>query len=210
MVIPDERLVFVDLETAGLEPTRPIIQLAAIVVNALLVEIESVELKVRFDEQQADAGALNKNRYDAELWRATAIDECQAAETFAALLRRHATVDMRSAAGRPYRVAQLVAHNAAFDGPFLREWFRRLDLYLPAHPRVLCTVQRAVWHFQEQKQLTPPTDFKLGTLCQYFGVRLGKSEAHDALADVRATVELYRAMTEPNANNAAAGHLLAS
>ncbi len=32
--LPDERLVFVDLETAGVEPTRPTIQIAAIAVSS--------------------------------------------------------------------------------------------------------------------------------------------------------------------------------
>ena len=60
---------------------------------------------------------------------------------------------------------------------------------------VLCTKQRALWLFDEDKSLTPPADFKLGTLCEYFGVRLREdSDAHDAFYDVRATVELYRAM----------------
>ncbi len=62
------------------------------------------------------------------------------------------------------------------------------------HCRVLCTLQRAVWLFHEDKTLTRPADFGLGTLCEYFGVRLRPEEAHDALAEVRATVELFRAM----------------
>lgn len=92
-------------------------------------------------------------------------------------------------------VAQLVAHNAEFDGAFLRKWFERLRLFLPASYRVFCTLHRAMWLFHEDRLLTPPNDFKLGTLCQYFGVALRASQAHDALADVRATVELYRRIT---------------
>lgn len=92
-------------------------------------------------------------------------------------------------------VAQLVAHNAEFDGTFLREWFERLGLFLPASYRVFCTLHRAMWLFHENRSLTQPSDFKLGTLCSYFGISLPLQEAHDALADVRATVELYRRMT---------------
>ena len=91
-------------------------------------------------------------------------------------------------------VAQLVAHNAEFDGVFLREWFERLGLFLPASYRVFCTLHRAMWLFHENRSLTPPADFKLGTLCRYFDVPLRPDEAHDALTDVRATVELYRRM----------------
>jgi DNA polymerase III epsilon subunit-like protein len=69
-----------------------------------------------------------------------------------------------------------------------------LGIFCPARYLVLCTKQRAMWLFDEDKSLTPPADFKLGTLCEYFGVKLREEEAHDAFHDVRATVELYRAM----------------
>jgi DNA polymerase III epsilon subunit-like protein len=48
--------------------------------------------------------------------------------------------------------------------------------------------------FLEHPALIKPPDHKLGTLCEYFGVRLTDEDAHDAFNDVRATVELYRAI----------------
>ena len=39
------------------------------------------------------------------------------------------------------------------------------------------------WLFAEDQTLTPPENFKLSTLCEYFGVGLSEEEAHDALAD---------------------------
>ena len=80
--------------------------------------------------------------------------------------------------------------------------FLRLGMFLPASPRVLCTMQRAIWMFHEDKSLTPPRNFKLGTLCEYFGVSLPSEAAHDALNDVRATVALYRAMMRCNRRSA--------
>lgn len=59
---------------------------------------------------------------------------------------------------------------------------------------MLCTVQRAQWFFQENDAVTAPADFKLGTLCEYFGISFMRSKPHDALHDTRATVELYRAI----------------
>jgi len=61
-------------------------------------------------------------------------------------------------------------------------------------------LQRAVWLFHEDKSLTPPPDFSLLTLCHYFGVPLRANEAHEALNDVRATVELYRAISDHRQN----------
>lgn len=191
-----ERLVFIDLETAGLETWRPVMQVAAVAVARNLAELESFEARVQFPKPWADPAALRKVHYDPAVWRREARPARQVARDLATFLTRHATVDMVSTDGSSYRVAQVVAHNAALDGAFLRHWFDRLGLFFPGHYRMLCTVQRAAWLFQEDTTLTPPADFNLATLCQYFGARLRPEEAHDALHDVRATVKLYRAMVE--------------
>lgn len=190
---PDERLVFVDLETGGFETWRPITQIAAIAVNSSLRELEVFEAKLNFGYRYVDPRSLRKNSYSPEIWKREARPSGEVATAFADFLRRHATVEVVGT-GRGYQVAQLVAHNAAFDGPFLQAWFQRMGQFFPGHFRLLCTVQRAVWLFHEDKSLTPPRDFKLGTLCEYFGVPLRPEDAHDALNDVRATVGLYREM----------------
>jgi len=191
-----DNLVFFDLETGGLEPWRPIIQVAAIAVDGQLREMESFEAKILFDEKYAAPDSLEKNHYNATTWKTQALGPRQAARDFRKFLRRHATFNVVSRRQKVYQVAQLVAHNAAFDGPFLQTWFRRLGIFLPAHPRVLCTLQRALWVFHEDKSLPPPEDYKLGTLCDYFGIHLPAEKAHDALNDVRATVALYRELAE--------------
>jgi Exonuclease len=188
-------LVFADLEVAGAELSRPIIQVAAIAVTHDLEELETFEAKLKFDPQLANPRSLTRNRYCPEIWEAEARSATCVAREFAHFLRRHATLCARTSRGRTYRVAQLVAHNAPFDGPFLQAWFERVGAYFPGHYRMLCTMQRALWLFQEYPELLRPHDFKLGTLCQYFGVPLPPNQAHTALADVRATVELYRRMT---------------
>lgn len=193
---PDERLVFVDLETGGSQSWRPIIQIAAIAVSSEGHELETYEAKLRFDESKADPKTLRGSRYSRERWFREAQSPSVVAESFAQLLMRHATVDQTAATGRVFQVAQMVAHNASFDGEFLKAWFSRMLLFLPASPRVLCTVQRAMWAFHENKSLTPPEDYKLKTLCDYFSIPFPKSQAHDALNDVRATVALYREMNE--------------
>ncbi len=119
MSMTNERLVFIDLETGGLELTRPIIQIAAVAVDRSLKELETFEVKIRFNEFEVAREVLRKNHYD-----------------------------------------------------------------------------RAVWLFQEHQHLTAPHDYRLTTLCEYFGVPLRKCDAHDALVDVRATVQLYRVISE--------------
>jgi DNA polymerase III epsilon subunit-like protein len=51
-----------------------------------------------------------------------------------------------------------------------------------------------MWYFQEHPDEPPPDDFKLATLCQYFGVDYHAARAHEALADVSATVALWQAI----------------
>jgi DNA polymerase III epsilon subunit-like protein len=156
--------------------------------------VEAFEAKIRFDERRANRNSLRKNHYHPGTWAMEAQEPMDVARAFADFLRRHATVPMTSAKGDAYFVAQLAAHNAAFDGPFLQSWNERLGVFLPARRQFLCTMQRAAWYFTENPATVPPKDFKLATLCEYFGVPFHAAAAHDALADVTATVALYKAL----------------
>lgn len=191
----DDRLVFVDLELGRVKRQRPILQIAALAVSRSLVELEEFEAKVQIDERKTPAALIHNRHFNRAVWLREAQHPKVVAYEFGRFLARHATTAVAGANRRRIIVAQLVAHNAEFDGMFLREWFEKLGLFLPASFRVFCTLHRAMWLFHEHPSLTPPADYKLGTLCRYFGVPLRFHEAHDALADVRATVELYRRMS---------------
>jgi len=201
MATENNYLVFFDLETGGLNPARhPIIQLAAIAVNAKLEPVEAIETKILFRESQATKQSLRKNHYSHGRWAKEGIAPEQAAKGFAKFLTRcpgHMTI---SGNGTPYSVAQLVAHNAAFDGPFLQSWYERLRMFLPARFQVLCTLQRAQWFFVEHPELAPPANYKLATLCEYFRVPFHAAHAHEALGDVTATFMLYQALLEAERN----------
>jgi DNA polymerase-3 subunit epsilon/ribonuclease T len=191
----EQQLVFFDLETGGLDPKRhPIIQLAAVAIDHTGEVLEAFEAKLRFNPKKANAYSLRKNHYHPGVWAKEAGDANETAKNFAAFLRRHATTPMLSSEGRSFHVAQLVAHNAAFDGPFLATWYERLELYLPARRQVLCTLQLALWHFT-LSQARPPSNYQLATLCAHFGIRFHAAAAHEALADVTATVQLFRALS---------------
>jgi DNA polymerase III epsilon subunit-like protein len=188
-----QRLIFFDLETAGIDPKRhPIIQLAAVAIDEQLEVLEAFEAKIRFDTRLANAHSLRKNHYHPGVWANEARDPREVAQDFAAFLRRHASVDALSGLGKSYRVAQLAAHNAAFDAPFLTHWFDKLDIYLPARRLILCTMQLAMWQFMDAS--SAPKNFQLATLCEHFGVPFHAASAHEALGDATATVRLFQAI----------------
>jgi DNA polymerase III subunit epsilon len=168
--------------------------MAAVAVDDDLCIKEEFEAKVWFDERRASRATLELTRYDRARWAKQALRPKQAGEALAAFLRRHRSITLYSPTGEPYSVARLAAHNAGHDGTFLQTWFRRQRLYLPAHPQVLCTLARSLWYFEERPELPRPADFRLTTLCAYFGVPFSEREAHDALADARATAALYGAL----------------
>lgn len=189
-----QRLVVFDLETSGLrEDVHDVVQFAAIAVDEQWRELETLELKVHFDVTRADRQALEINGYDAAVWEKEALVAPLARGRIADFLRRHSTLTKTSRAGKPYTVARVCGHNAAtFDGRFLAAWFKRADQFLPAACfEALDTLALARW----ASFVTPPgpRDHKLGSLCEWLGVVHGG--AHEALADVRATVEVARRLS---------------
>jgi len=192
----NQKLIFIDLEVGGPNPKRhPIIQLAAVAVDERLDVLEAFEAKIRFNPKCANAYSLRKNSYHPGVWAQVAREPKEVAKDFSQFLRRHASVASLSATGEHYHVAQLAAHNAAFDGPFLVEWYQQLGIYLPAKRQLLCTLQLAMWRFALSRE-RPPTNYQLATLCRHFAVPFHAAKAHDALGDVTATVQLFDAMTK--------------
>lgn len=188
----EQEIVFFDVETGGLNPAvHPIIQIAAVVVDEQFRELESVEMKLRFDEKQADASALLANGYSPEIWKREAIDSSLALGRIDSILRAHATYEKISARGKSYSVARLGAHNARFDCDFLAAWFKAAGMFCPAAIyEPLCTLNLARWCSLFDPH--PPADHKLETLCRWLDIQ--HAHAHDALADVRATVDVASAL----------------
>ncbi len=187
-----DRLVFFDLETGGLEPGRhPIIQFAGVAVDAKsFEELDALEVKIHFDPDACEPDALRLNSFNADTWQREAVLPGEAETRISSFLKRHATVEMVSRKGKPYRVAQLVGHNAAsFDFPFLSAWYRARDAFLSASFSVLDTLQLARWHFLHTSGAAPKS-MRLGDLCEFFDIPA--VEAHDALSDVRATAQVCR------------------
>jgi DNA polymerase-3 subunit epsilon len=82
----------------------------------------------------------------------------------------------------------LVAHNAGFDWAFVSRGLRRAG-YQPPDALRLCTL-----HLSRSLDPTAESSHRLADLCVRHGVEL--RDAHDALADARATAELLPHLLE--------------
>lgn len=184
-----ETICFFDTETGGLLPQHPTTQLAAVAVDNDWREVETFEVKFQFDVNACEPEALKLNGYSPEKW-ANAVPEAYAWQQFQHMLNRHRCVELVSRAGNPYSVARLAGHNIlGFDMPRTEAAFKRLGLFFPIDFRtVLDTRQGACWYFERLGER--PKDFKLTGLAECFGIPT--AGAHDALADVRMTIELAK------------------
>ena len=184
----DLSVVFMDLETGGLDPDRhAIIQFAALATVGLREIVDEFEVKIHFPWSAVDEEALELNSYDGNTWAAEAKSPNVAADMIYSFLSNHAELEKTSRRGSTYKVARLAGHNAAsFDCPFLAAWFKRRDKFCPAAIyEPLDTIQLARWYFAIHGD--PPENLKLGTLAAHFGI---EQPTHDALADVRTTADL--------------------
>jgi exonuclease I len=189
------KTVFFDLETGGLNSAiHPVTQAAFVAIGPDWQELEALEVKVIFDPAQCEAEALALNSYDPEVWAREAIAADLAQIKIASFLRRHATVRKVSKnSGKPYLVARMAAYNGHFDGEFIAEWFKSTGTFLPGacyESRDPLGLSRWVADLDE----VVLDNHRLVTVAAWLGVPL--PDAHDALADVRATVEVARLLCE--------------
>lgn len=195
--------IYFDTETGGVADDSPVIQLAAVAIDeSTWLEVGTFERKIHFDESKADPEALALNHYDRAVWQKEAVPEfraCQNFATFCGPWRSLTLISKRT--GNPYQVAKLIGHNAApFDAPRLKRMFERWNMFAPWDPRVRDTLQLALWYFDRVPG--KPANYKVSGLCEFFGLPV--IDAHDALGDVRMTVQIAKRLREEEAAKAAA------
>lgn len=85
----------------------------------------------------------------------------------------------------------LLGQNVKFDRDFLYNFFTRMgrhtDYIIRFRPDLICTLTMARTYFEGKRN--KPEKMNLGSLCKFFNISL--ENAHDALDDIKATVELY-------------------
>lgn len=174
-----------DVETTGLDPENSeIISLAGSLLDVELKEIKSIEVYA-LPEKGCPPEVAKINGYNEEAWLAKG-----------ALSQQDMYDKISAFAEGCYRVVT-VGHNVSFDVAFLRALFTAhssramYDKYFSYHS--VCTLGSSIL-FDIAKNGKKEGAYNLGKLCARFGISLGEN-AHDAKADIRATIEIFRYLT---------------
>ena len=171
-------LVFFDLKTTRLE-NGSIIEIGAVDASSG----DELSIRVEFDPEKADEGALMASDYSERRWR-DAVSLPDALGQFSEFLRNHATLARTSKAGNEYMVAAVAGFNVRnFDIGVLMRETKSLNLFLPMDMRCYDVFPLAMWRM-------PNLDsYSLDSLLEHCGM---PAAGKDALSRARAAMELAR------------------
>ncbi len=176
----ERNLAFIDTETTGLDfDNHELIEIGLVVVKQSGIDtgkptftvVEEFEVKIKPEHiETADPVALRVNGYDPAQW-IFAVDLKQAMKVLA-----EKTKD-----------CIMVSHNTPFDYGFLDKAFKKTGVENTMHYHKLDTISIA---FAKLHMNGDIDKFSLRFLCQHFGIE--NKNAHTALSDARALLELYK------------------
>lgn len=176
------RLIVLDTETGGLDPSRhPILTIGAVAWQDGELG-ERAEWKLYAPPQFVDPQALAVNGIDIEAHNREAIRPDEAAQALLRFGRRHSD-------GQRIRLA---GHNiVGFDAGFLRALYGPREYWRHFHHRPIDTMTLLpfLWLADRGQDIG-----KLAEACEAFGVE--HEGAHTALGDALATARLLTAMVE--------------
>jgi len=174
----ETRLVFIDLETTGLDSAlHEIVEFAAIVTDLKLKEVGRFVYKVLPQHiETAEPEALKANGYDAEVWKKEGVQITRALQ----LINRLVPKKQRGI---------VVGHNVkTFDLPFVRKAYAETKLFDPLSHYTIDTLDLAVAYCIASGIKLP--NLKLTTLVNHFG--LTNLSVHHAMYDVSVTMEVFK------------------
>lgn len=176
------KIFYFDVETTGLNPEQnAIIQLAGIiVVNGKVME--EFEFKIApFDTDQISQEALDVHGYSLEQIKEfthPSVVYLQLLKIFSKYVEKFDKSDKMTPAG----------YNVRFDMEFLKNFFlKNGDVYFGSWLNWKMIDPLPILHFIDFAGAISLPDYKLVTVCSYFGIEI---QAHDALSDIRATRQL--------------------
>lgn len=188
-------LVGVDTETTGLVPGyNEIIQIAIVPLNSEIQPhpgIDPFYMNIAPDYPERASGAAAVHGIEMEeLMKAPSQEE-----SVEAFDRWFTELDLPMLDGGYRKRLVPLAHNWAFERTFLLHWLglQTFSEIWSGHPRDTLVLGAHLNDLAAWNGTTCPFNrLNLGNMCEVMGVRL--DNAHDALGDVLATAELYRAI----------------
>lgn len=167
MKLDKKRLIFLDLETSGLDPFKH--EILSVGICAKDKEYHYFRKMQR--PKLADKSALDINRYDQIVWDQKSLEDKELIEVIAPLLRNRI----------------IVGSNPTFDIIFMHKWFNDMGVKPNWFYKPICVAALHLGRMSDQF-------LSLKDLCKIYGVK--NDNAHDALSDARAAKEVYQAIVK--------------
>ncbi len=171
-----KKLAFIDIETTGTNPFKhEILEIGCLIArqndDGTFEAVEEFEVKVQPEHiETAEPEALRINGYDESQW------------LFAHTLEESLKLLNQKLGGS----ATMIAHNITFDYSFIINAYSRLGMEDPFFHKY-DTLTMALMKFKDEEDMQR---LSLRALCERFNIKNDK--AHTALADVRATFEVFK------------------
>lgn len=184
------RILYLDLETSGLDPDRNgIWQIGGIIeVDGVVTDEFNFKFSPREDEI-VDEGALNVSPFSTEAeMRALTHSSATAFSEFKRILLKH--IDKYDKAQK----YTLYGYNVGFDDGFLRSWFLKngegyYGSYITPYKIDVYTLVAMMW---AEGRLELP-NLRLETVATHLGIEI---KAHDAMSDISATRIIGKIITD--------------
>ena len=178
------KLLVIDTETGGLDPSCASILSLAAVVWLDGTAIASTSLSIAEQEMLLDPNAIKVNRIDVAELQARGIAPVAAVEAFDAFLAAHFGID-----GARDKIL-VAGHNVWFDVAFVRRLYRLAGRDFRTHiQRGLLDVTSVVNFLRLSGRLAVPSSH-LDDLIAHFGIVIDEQHRHTALYDATACAEI--------------------
>lgn len=177
-----KKLLFLDVETTGLNSYNcAIVQIYGIVrINGVIKEEFEIRMRPHRGAKIDVNSNFNRNK--------KVVSPERGLEILISKLEKY--VDPYNRRDKFF----IVAYNARYDTDFIRAWFTRNDNQWFGsyfwHPS-MDVMHMALEDMYKRNTRHEVDNMRLGTVAQYYGLRVTESSLHDAKYDTRLTKDLY-------------------